>query len=149
MMLRFPASLRRRRVLTDSSAYLALVNRKDRNHRAATDILTWLADQRYRQYTTNAMLIEAHALILTTLGSREANRFLARIAQSNTVVIRVRASDEERAREILFRYEDKAFSYNDAISFAIMERLGIDVAFTFDSDFRQYGWTVAIPPSAT
>ena len=95
------------------------------------------------------MLIESHALILSELGSRAANRFLRDITRGNAVIVRVRAADEERAREILFRYEDKAFSYNDAISFAVMERLGIGLAFTYDGDFRQYGWTVAAPPSTT
>jgi predicted nucleic acid-binding protein len=134
--------------MVDSSANLAVVNRNDRNHETAIAIADWLIVQRYRLYTTNAMLFESHALILSQLGNRAANQFLRGVLNSNTVVVRVRAADEERAREILFRYEDKAFSYNDAISFAIMERLGIDLAFTFDSDFRQYGWRVAAPPSA-
>jgi uncharacterized protein len=146
-MTGFLPPLQRRRALTDSSAYLALVNRRDRHHLAAIRVAEWLADQRYRLYTTNAMLIESHALILSVLGSRVAYRFLQDVMQSSTVVVRVRGSDEERARQILFHYEDKPFSYNDAISFAVMERLSIGLAFTFDSDFRQYGWTVAIPPS--
>lgn len=145
----FPSSLSRRRALVDSSANLALLNDSDRNHAAAVETFGWLIDQRYRLYTTHAMLIESHALILSVLGHRVANRFLRGVAQSDTVVVRVRAADEERAREILLRYEDKAFSYNDAISFAVMERLRIELAFTFDSDFRQYGWRVATPPSAT
>ena len=66
--------------------------------------------------------------------------------QSTTVIVRVRAADEDRAREILQRYVDKSFSYNDAISFMVMERLGIELAFTFDSDFRQYGLRVAAAP---
>jgi predicted nucleic acid-binding protein len=146
-MTAFPVSLRRRRAFVDSSANLALFNQDDRNHALAVATLDWLIDQRYRLYTTNAMLIESHALILSVLGSRVANRFLRDVTQSNTVVVRVLGSDEARVRQILFRYDDKVFSYNDAISFAVMERLNIGLAFTFDSDFRQYGWSVAAPPS--
>lgn len=51
--------------------------------------------------------------------------------QSNTVIVRVRGSDEERAKQILFRYTDKDFSFADAISFAVMERLKVNPAFTF------------------
>jgi len=58
------------------------------------------------------------------------------------VILRVRASDEERAKQILFQYDDKDFSFADAISFAMMERLDIRLAFTFDRDFAQYGFTV-------
>jgi len=141
-MADLPLPLQRRRAFTDSSAYLALLDENDRNHETAIQLLEWLADQRYRQYTTNAMLFEAHALILSELGSRQASQFLRDILRSSTIIIRVRASDEERARDILFRYTDKTFSYNDALSFVIMERLGIDLAFTFDRDFVDYGLNI-------
>ena len=48
--------------------------------------------------------------------------------------------DEVRAIDILARYKDKTFSYTDATSFAVMERLGIGAALSLDSDFKQYGW---------
>ena len=35
-------------------------------------------------------------------------------------------------RDILRRYDDKSFSYVDATSFSLMERLGIRQAFSFD-----------------
>jgi uncharacterized protein len=60
---------------------------------------------------------------------------------SSTVVVRVRATDEASAKQILFRYDDKDFSFTDAISFVVMERLGIRTAFTFDRHFAQYGFT--------
>jgi len=50
--------------------------------------------------------------------------------------------EDEAARDIIARYSDKSFSYTDAASFAIIERLGISVAFAFDDDFRQYGLEV-------
>lgn len=47
--------------------------------------------------------------------------------------------DEERAREIIYTHEDKAFSYTDATTFAVIERLGIKSTFTFDQHFAQIG----------
>jgi predicted nucleic acid-binding protein len=58
------------------------------------------------------------------------------------VVVRAEATDEAAARSIIYRYADKDFSLTDAISFAIMARLGLSQAFTFDKHFEQYGWRV-------
>lgn len=134
--------LRERRVFVDTSAYLALLDEEDEHHVQAIEIVNQLAQERYRQFTTNVLLIEAHALILSALGISQAAQFLRDMAESKTVVIRVRASDEERAKQILFQYDDKDFSFADAISFAVMERLGISLAFTFDRHFTQYGLSV-------
>ena len=71
-----PPSVQARRVLVDSSAYLALLDASDEHHARAQAILRRLARERYRQYTTNAMLVEAHALILSTLGIGPAFLFL-------------------------------------------------------------------------
>jgi predicted nucleic acid-binding protein len=137
-----PLPLRERRVFVDSSVYLALLDEDDEHHREATQILHQLAQARYRQFTTNVLLIESHALILSVLGRAQAAQFLKDMQESKTVVIRVRTSDEARAKQILFQYTDKDFSFADAISFAVMERLDIRLAFTFDRDFAQYGFTV-------
>jgi predicted nucleic acid-binding protein len=137
-----PLGFRERRVFVDSSVYLALLDVDDEHHLHATQIIHQLAQARYRQFTTNVLLIESHALILSVLGRAQAARFLSDMQESNTVVIRVRAADEERAKQILLQYDDKDFSFADAISFAVMERLQIRLAFTFDRDFAQYGFTV-------
>lgn len=67
------------------------------------------------------------------------------IDRSDIRVVRVTPQDERVAREILTRYTDKDWSFADATSFVVMERLGIRYAFTFDSDFAQYGFTVLTP----
>jgi predicted nucleic acid-binding protein len=43
---------------------------------------------------------------------------------------------------IIYQYDDKDFSLTDATSFAVMERLRVPAAFTFDRHFAQYGFTV-------
>ncbi|MDO8674062.1 MAG: PIN domain-containing protein [Dehalococcoidia bacterium] len=144
-MITLPRSLRERRVFVDSSAYLALLDRKDEKHIDATGLVNQLADHRYRQLTTNILLVEAHALILSNLGIAPATRFLRNMGQSKTIIVRARASDEERAKQILFGYTDKDFSFADAISFAVMERFDVTLAFTFDSHFSQYGFVVVNP----
>ncbi len=60
-------------------------------------------------------------------------------------VLPVTPADEIGARQLLRRYTDKRFSYTDATSFVIMQRFGIEVAFTFDENFTQYGLRVLTP----
>ena len=95
-MAAIPPSLQARRVLVDSSAYLALLDRNDEHHTQAQAIVRQLAQQRYRQYTTNAILFESHALVMSNLGIRAAFLFLQELRASNTVIIRVRQSDEDQ-----------------------------------------------------
>src|ERR687885_678788 len=103
-----PLPLRDRRVFVDSSAYLALLDVDDEHHREAREIIQELAQARYRQFTTNVLLILSHALILSVLGRGRAAQFLQDMHESHTVVVRARAADEERAKQILFQYTDKA-----------------------------------------
>ena len=100
---------------------------------------------RYRHFATNFILAETHALLLARAGRSTAGRVLGEIDRGATVVVRLSARDERRAREILSRYDDKDFSFTDATSFAVMERLRISVAFTFDLDFQQFGLAVLRP----
>lgn len=133
------------RVFVDTSAYLALLARNDQHHEQAMKTFRVILGERAPQFTTNTVVIEAHALILSTLGIRAGQAFLQSIDAGGTTVVRSRASDEERAREIIYRYDDKDFSMADAISFAVMERLHITRAFTFDRHFAQYGFTILTP----
>lgn len=138
-------TLAERRVFIDTSAYYALAVPRDADHEAARTTLHHLANARYRMYTTNVLVIECHALLLARVGPARAGNFIRDMDAGNTTLIRVRALDEERAKAVLFRYTDKDFSFADAISFVVMERLGISRVFTFDDHFAQYGFTIASP----
>jgi len=64
---------------------------------------------------------------------------------SKTTTGRVRQGDEDTALQLLARNRDKDFSFTDAFSFVVMDRLTIRAAFTFDHHFTQYGFTVLTP----
>lgn len=142
------APRRARRVFVDTSAYFALADARDAHHEEAIRILRRARELGLRHYTTNVLVVECHALMLSALGVDRAARFLRDVEASSTTMIRVRARDEERAKQLLYRYSDKDFSFADAISFAVMERLSISYAFTFDQHFSQYGFTPLVVTSA-
>ncbi len=133
----------RHRVFVDTSAYFVLVNRRDTSHSNASTMMIRLVAERRRLFTTNFTLAELHALVLTRINRTVAARVLTEIdASQATTVVRVSVRDEQRARAIIARYSDKDFSLNDAIFFAVMERLRISYAFSLDHNFAQYGWTL-------
>jgi uncharacterized protein len=121
-------------VLVDTNGFYAALNRKDAAHR----------EERWSLFTTNFVVAETHALILIRRGRNHAWQFLQSIYTGSTNVDRVEERDERRARSILEQYRDKDFSYCDAISFVVMERLGITEVISFDEHFRQYGKFVTL-----
>lgn len=143
-MIYSPTSIRRD-VFIDTSAYFALTDRDDRNHDTARLIAQALQRHRWAIYTSIHVVAEQHALHLARLGPDVARQALALIDQSAVRIVRPTLADEARTREILNGFTDKRWSYTDTMSFAIMERLGIRMAFTFDSDFEQYGFTRVTP----
>ena len=127
------------RVFVDTSALFALLDRSDANHAAARRTLQQLGQRRVQPVLTNFIVAESHALALNRLGADVARRWLLANAWP---VERVVEDDESKARTIVAGHTDKAYSYTDATSFAVMERLGLRATFAFDPHFRQYGFQV-------
>jgi predicted nucleic acid-binding protein len=122
--------------LVDTSAVYALMDRDDANHRKALTILRSLPRHGLTPVLSNFIVAESYALLLSRLGSQIAREWLLKQIWP---IEPITAVDERKTREIIQRYEDKTFSYTDATSFALMERLGLEHAFAFDVHFRQYG----------
>lgn len=127
------------RVFVDTGGFYAALNRRDAYHREAAHLFHRAQREHWFLFTTNFILAESHALILARMGRNRAWSFLQAIITGSTNVIRAEEADEQRARAIIEQYQDKEFSYCDAVSFAIMERLDIQEAIAFDDHFRQYG----------
>ena len=123
-------------VLVDTSAVYALIDRDDAHHRRAASILRTLLRRGRTPLLTNFLVAESHALLLSRLGAETARDWLLTQIWPVEPVTPV---DEKKAREIIQRYVDKSFSYTDATSFAVMERLHLQEAFAFDAHFQQYG----------
>ena len=131
-----------RRALVDTSAYFALLDADDANHTQARTISERLIAEGAHLFTTSFVLAETHALLLNRVSQPIATRFLRDMEHSPTTLVWVTPRDVHRAKAIIYQYTDKDFSLTDATSFAVMERLRISSAFTFDRHFAQYGLTV-------
>jgi predicted nucleic acid-binding protein len=124
------------RVLVDTSAVYALIDRDDANHSVARRTLENLGKRRDEPVLTNFVVAECHALLLARLGPDIARSWLSSSVWS---VERALVEDEEAAKEIIVGHVDKRYSFTDALSFAMMRRLHIRSAFAFDRHFAQFG----------
>jgi predicted nucleic acid-binding protein len=131
--------------LVDTSAIFAIYSANDFAHSRAVVLGKTI---RGRLFTTNFIVAETHALLLRRLGRRVAVLFLDEVDNSRMTIVRIRFADEQRARAIITLHDDKDYSLTDAMSFAVMERLHISEAFTFDRHFAQYGFVMLGPEEA-
>jgi predicted nucleic acid-binding protein len=128
------------RVLVDTSAIYALLDRDDANHRAAKAGLERLRKRRDEPFVTGLVRAECHALLLARLGPDLARRWLL---SSTWPVERTTEEDEDAAKEIVATHADKSYSFTDAASFVVMKRLRVRTAFAFDRHFTQFGIELA------
>lgn len=135
-----------RLVLVDSSAFLSLEDPDERSHARARQALKDLVAGGARLLTTNFVFDETYTLLLTRLGRHRAVAWGTSFLDGRLVqLLRVEEDHEARAWEIILDFEDKAFSYTDATSFAVADSLGIEEAFSLDSHFREYGRLRVLP----
>jgi len=127
-------------VFVDTAAFFAIENERDRHHPQALDTRDQLMSGGERLVTSDYVLDEVYTLIRMRVGHRTSIDFGESIRTSRFFRVEpVTLVDFEAAWRIFRRYDDKAFSFTDCTSFALMERLKILAAFTFDRNYVEYG----------
>jgi predicted nucleic acid-binding protein len=117
----------------DSSAIVALVDQDDAAHAAATDAYNELSSSNYRLFTTDHVVVEAYDLLLNGVGPVVAAAWLR---NHRLPVYCTDENDLAAAQTILTgRPADSPVSFTDALSLAVMERLGVADAFAVDPAF--------------
>jgi predicted nucleic acid-binding protein len=133
-------------LFVDSSAWLALADKSDKYHMAATSVYPDLLKRYQRLVTTNLVIAETHILLRRSLGAQPAIEFLERVAKSPRIEKAYSTMALEMdAEKILRQYADQEFSFTDAVSFALMQARRIKKAFAFDRHFTIAGFE-QLPP---
>lgn len=135
-----------RRVFVDTGAYFALLSAADAHHAQFVPLFAAAARERWRLVTTNFVLTETHALVLSRApnGPRAALDFVEGVLSGPTRVERVTRTDERNALELLRKRWERGYSLCDALSFAVMRRLHIHEVLSPDGHFREQGYTVLL-----
>ncbi len=92
-------------------------------------------------HLSNYVLAETYTLLGRRIGCAQAARDLDLIRASRLHVVHWVQEDLHREALELFRQaERRGPSFTDCTSFALMRRLGLTTAFTFDRDFADAGF---------
>lgn len=121
-------------LFVDTSAFYATTDTGDQAHARAIELLA--AGEEL--ITTDHVLVESWSLIWIRGNHAVAERFWASVRGGPITVETVLPSDLDTAWRIGEAFPDQDFSMVDRTSFAVMERLGISIAVSFDDHFAIY-----------
>jgi len=128
-------------VLVDTSAFHALENAGDlTEHEIARRVADDLERDRAVLITTDYILDETYTLLRQALGHATAVAFGREVREGGIEIVQIGESLQRNAWGIFEGYDDKDFSFTDCTSFALMRSIGLDLAFTFDRHFQQFGF---------
>ena len=127
-------------IFVDTRASLGLYLERDQYHRQAIRIFRTLE----RPFSTSNHIVDELATLLGRLAGFRfaADRISDLYASESIIVLSSTRDDEIEAIRWMRKYSDKKISFTDCISFALMRRLRIRTAFTFDRHFHDAGFAV-------
>jgi predicted nucleic acid-binding protein len=128
-------------IFVDTSAFYSLADTHDRHHARARAVYGAYITK-HCLYTSDLVVAETWSLVQGRLGRQAAMRWWAGMRTGIVTIAFVRLADLEAGWRIAQRYDHEALSLVDCVSFALMERLGIETAFTFDHRFGLYRFGV-------
>ena len=133
-------------IFVDTSAFLAIENRRDAHHAEALRFRDTCLKTGGILITSDYVLDESYTIIRLRAGHNIAVQFGEDLRASKLLRIEyVTPEIIERAWRIFKTFADHDFSFTDCTSFILMEHLGINTAFTFDTHFREYGQFIVRP----
>lgn len=121
-------------LFVDTSVWYAAVASADPSNSRAREILA--AGEVL--YITDHVLAETWSLLQRRIHHKAAERFWEGIRNGAAVVEPVGLADLETAWQIGLSFPDQDFSLVDRTSFAVMRRLGIGRAASFDNHFAVF-----------
>ncbi|MBU2529933.1 MAG: type II toxin-antitoxin system VapC family toxin [Elusimicrobia bacterium] len=134
------------KIFVDTSAFVALSDKKDQYHRKAISYFMSLGAGAAQLYTSNYITDETITRIRIKNGHKFALEFgkyffMSKIFHTHYIDRYL----ERDAFELFEKYSDKELSFTDCTSFALMKKLNIKKVFTFDDDFKKVGFEIVNP----
>lgn len=129
------------RTFIDTSAFFALLDRDDANHKNARAVWAQILNPDHTLVTSNYVLVETFALLQNRLGLSAIRGFQEDILPLINIEF-VNAGTHRTGIAALLSASRRNLSFVDCVSFEVMRSQGIRSAFTFDAHFKEQGFTV-------
>ena len=130
------------KLFVDSSAFIALADRSDQDHKAAEDFFRECAPEA-QVHTSNYIVAETITRLRRTARHHAAAQWTKAVFESRqTTRHYVDAETELEAVQVFERYRDHFLSFTDCTTIVLLRRLRLDRIFSFDQDFRRLGYAL-------
>jgi uncharacterized protein len=128
-------------VFVDTSAIFAVLDAADVNHEQAARQWLKMLEADERLFTSNYVILELSALLQNRIGLKALKAFHDEILPM-IHVLWVTEQIHQAAASALFVADRRHLSLVDCVNFELMRSKSISVAFTFDRNFRELGFTM-------
>jgi len=135
------------KIFVDTSAFYALLDRSDKNYKAASALWPSLLDFNITLLTTNYVVSETIALLQNRIGFEAANLWYKDIL-GTLDVLWIDAETHERGLALWLNLGRVGLSFVDGVSFVTMHQHEIEKAFCFKPYFSDHGFTLLEPATA-
>jgi len=126
-------------IFVDSSFWIAAQVSRDQHHGEAVAMLRRLGEERL--VTSNHVRGETWTFLRRRAGHKAAVAFLDVLSRTQRLTVySVPPTAEEEALLWLRQHDERAYSFIDATSFAVMRDLRVRRALAFDGDFTAAGF---------
>ena len=133
-----------KKIMLDSSAIIAKELPSESRHQLAQNFLEATREEPNEFYILNETSHETFTRARRLAGLSEALRIYSQLRGDGVKIKQLTflEKDEQKALELLKKYNDKHLSFHDALCAAVMMRNNIYRIFSFDHDFRWFGFLV-------
>lgn len=131
-------------IFIDTSAFLAVLDGSDRNHKAANPFWARIIREEEVLICHNYILVETSAVLLRRIGMKAVHVFEQDIIPVLHIIWMTKEVHSAAVSAHLMATR-RSLSLVDCVSFEVMHRTGVRKVFAFDRHFKDYGYEIHPP----
>lgn len=131
---------RENKIFIDADAFVALIDKKDPNHKRAQKFNDHIEEANYIVFTSNFAAGESITVISQNAGHSLAVAFGKKLFTEEILVIDVKRQQELKALVKFAQQKSKNVRFTDFVNMVLMDELKIKTIFSFDKHYKKAGY---------